>query len=73
MTGEIDLQGNITEIGGLDMKLDGGIRAGVTHFLYPKANHKDFLKWKEKKIENLENIRFDQVSTIEEVFKIIFV
>jgi len=72
ITGEIDLQGNITEIGGLDMKIDGGIRAGVKHFLYPEANHSDFLKWKEKNETKSAKIVFDKVSTIKEVFQYIF-
>jgi hypothetical protein len=72
ITGEIDLQGDITEIGGLDMKIDGGIRAGVKHFLYPEANHSDFLKWKEKNETKSEKIVFDKVSTIKEVFQYIF-
>ena len=43
ITGEICLQGNITEIGGLEVKLLGGIKSGVTTFIYPKDNHKDYL------------------------------
>ena len=42
LTGEINLQGEVTAIGGLDLKIQGGVRAGVKTFLYPKANHKDF-------------------------------
>jgi ATP-dependent Lon protease len=36
ITGEIDLQGNITAIGGLENKILGGIRSGIKTFLYPK-------------------------------------
>ena len=42
MTGEICLQGRVTAIGGLDLKILGGIESGVTHFIYPKENDKDF-------------------------------
>jgi ATP-dependent Lon protease len=42
MTGEISLQGNITAIGGLEQKITGGIRAGITHFLFPEENLIDF-------------------------------
>ena len=38
LTGEICLQGKITAIGGLDLNIRGGMRAGVTTFLYPKTN-----------------------------------
>ena len=48
ITGEINLQGNVTEIGGLDLKIIGGIEAGVKHFIYPESNHKDFEKFKTK-------------------------
>ena len=38
ITGEINMQGGVTAIGGLDLKILGGIKAGVTKFLYPKEN-----------------------------------
>ena len=48
ITGEIDLHGNVTAIGGLDLKIIGGIEAGVKEFLFPDANIDDFNKFKEK-------------------------
>ena len=45
ITGEINLQGNVTAIGGLDLKIIGGINNGVKTFLYPKDNQKDFDKF----------------------------
>jgi ATP-dependent Lon protease len=72
MTGEINLQGEITEIGGLDIKINGGIRAGVKTFLYPKGNHKDFMKWKEKNKDNHNDILFHKVENIQQVFDFIF-
>lgn len=39
MTGEIDLYGNITAIGGLDAKLNGAKKAGINVALIPKENH----------------------------------
>lgn len=75
ITGEITLQGNITAIGGLDIKILGGIKAGIKTFLYPEANEKNFKKfmdkYKEKRI--LEGIVFHKVNHIEDVFKHIFV
>jgi hypothetical protein len=73
ITGEITLQGNVTEIGGLDMKINGGIDAGVKTFLYPKENQKDFLEWKKKTNTNIEGIEFIEISTIQDVFKHVFV
>ena len=40
ITGEISLQGNVTEIGGLDLKIIGGIQGGVKSFIYPEKNKK---------------------------------
>jgi len=74
ITGEISLDGNITEIGGLDLKILGGIKAGVTEFLFPKENEKDFNKFLEKYKDNviLEGIVFHKVSHISEVFDLVF-
>lgn len=74
ITGEINLQGQITAIGGLDVKILGGIRAGVTTFLYPSANIVDFEKFMEKYSEKpiLEGIRFVEISEISDVFENIF-
>ncbi len=75
ITGEITLQGDITEIGGLEQKILGGIRAGITHFLYPKENAPDFKKIMEKyghKVE-LQNVSFTEVEHIEETFSHVLV
>jgi ATP-dependent Lon protease len=73
ITGEICLQGNVTEIGGLDLKLHGGIKAGIKTFVFPTQNNKhyhDFItKCSEKNELNLLNdIKFIQVNTIKELF-----
>jgi endopeptidase La len=44
MTGEINLSGEITQIGGLDSKLNGAKKAGVRLALIPKDNEKDLQK-----------------------------
>ncbi len=71
MTGEINLQGDVTAIGGLDLKILGGIKGGVKEFLYPKENEKDFEKFLEKyKGEKILNgISFNSISNINEVLK----
>ena len=73
ITGEINLQGNVTEIGGLDLKIIGGIEAGVKHFIYPVSNHEDFEKLQEKYKDSsiLEGISFYKVERIEEVIDLI--
>lgn len=73
LTGEINLQGNITAIGGLDLKILGGIKAGVTTFLYPKDNSKEFKLLYEKQQEKLEEYDFKEVSHITDVIKYIII
>ena len=74
ITGEICLQGRVTAIGGLDLKLLGGIRAGVKIFIFPKENQKDFSNFMEKygKKDLIANIQFITVETIDEVIPLIF-
>ena len=75
ITGEICLQGKVTAIGGLDLKIIGGIRSGVKHFIYPKENDKEFDEFMEIYKENpiIEGIQFHPVEHISEVFKLVFV
>ena len=48
MTGEIDLNGSVHAIGGLESKIEGGKIAGAKKILYPSANEKDIKLIKEK-------------------------
>ena len=48
ITGEINLQGEVTAIGGLENKLEGSKRAGIKLALFPKENVKDIKKIKER-------------------------
>ena len=74
ITGEICLQGIVTAIGGLDLKILGGIRAGVKTFIYPADNKKDFTEFMEKYSNKLilKDINFVSVETIDEVMPLIF-
>jgi ATP-dependent Lon protease len=72
ITGEVDLRGNVTAIGGLEYKISGGVRAGVKTFLYPKENHKDFVEYQEKYGIN-EGITFVELSTIRDAFNHVFI
>jgi len=75
ITGEINLQGFVTAIGGLDLKILGGIKAGVTEFIFPKSNSDDFDKFMDKygSIPSVDNISFHMVEHIDEVIEMVFV
>lgn len=60
MTGEIDLIGNITAIGGLEAKLVGAKKARVTIALIPEENS-----------EQLDRLRMEKKSPEDETFKVI--
>ena len=75
ITGEINLQGQVSAIGGLELKILGGIKAGVETFIFPDENKKDYSKFIEKyKDKNVitENIVFHSVSNIHQVLDIVF-
>tara|TARA_B110000444_G_scaffold258722_1_gene300394 strand:+ start:1479 stop:4676 length:3198 start_codon:yes stop_codon:yes gene_type:complete len=74
ITGEINLSGMVTQIGGLELKILGGIRGGITKFIFPLQNKKDFDKIKEKykDTDKLKNIMFKMVENINDVVKEIF-
>ncbi len=74
ITGEITLQGDITAIGGLELKILGGLKAGVKTFIFPKTNTKDYDLFLEKFTNiDLTGIVFHKVSNIKEVFPLVFV
>ena len=75
ITGEMNLQGEVTAIGGLDCKINGGIRGGITEFIFPKQNKNDFNKFLEKygEKEKIKSTVFHQVSDIKEVLDLVFV
>jgi ATP-dependent Lon protease len=74
ITGEINLQGQVTAIGGLESKILGGIRGGVTTFLFPKSNARDFKEFMEKYESKsiISNIAFIEISHIQETIKYVF-
>ena len=75
MTGEICLQGDITAIGGLDLKIFGGIKAGATKFIYPKENSKDYQEFLSNLTDTniIKGIEFYEVSNIKEVIELLLV
>ena len=75
ITGEINLQGRVTAIGGLELKILGGMRAGVKTFIFPEENLKDHKKFMEKYgPKNIipDDIKFINVNNIQQVLKIVF-
>ena len=62
MTGEIDLCQRVTAIGGVDAKLNGAKRAGVTKALIPKDNEED-----------LEKMRRDGLSPEDDNFEVVLI
>jgi len=71
MTGETNLQGRITAIGGLDSKILGSMRAGVKKILYPLENKTDFDDFMEKyaDVVDLTEMSFHAVDNIKEAMK----
>lgn len=73
ITGETHFGYQLTEIGGLREKIIHSIKAGITEFIFPKENDKDFDKIMEKykDTEIIKGIKFHSVSHISEVFDLI--
>ena len=69
LTGEIDLKGCITKIGGLDLKIQGGKDAGLKTILVPYENKEDYDIIKIENPSILENITIIFVKTINEIIK----
>lgn len=70
LTGEIDLNGNIHVIGGLEYKIEGGKKAGVSTICYPEGNSQDIEIIKNTNPDVLENINLIKVKNITEILKI---
>ena len=65
MTGEIDLNGNVHAIGGLDAKLFGAIRAGARTIFIPSDNDDDYAQFVRKNPEiDINVISVEHVSEI---------
>ena len=62
ITGEIDLDGNVIQIGGLHSKLNGAKSAGVKTVLCPKMNEQDYI-----------NIINKDPTLIDNTFKVLFI
>jgi endopeptidase La len=76
LTGEIDLRGNITAIGGLQEKIFGAIRAGVKRVLFPVENQIDLdsiRKDHPNVCSELDNIELVPVKSLEKALDLLLV
>lgn len=74
VTGEAsDLNGSVGEIGALSYKFQGGIKAGVNHFIFPKDNSKDYDDFMKKygTTKLVDGIHFHPISHINEAIELI--
>ena len=74
MTGEIELTGKITKIGGLNFKLIGAKKAGITQVYIPLENKDDLEEINEKYPQLItDNFKVDTVEYIEDIIDKILV
>jgi ATP-dependent Lon protease len=74
VTGEAaDLNGKVGEIGALNYKFKGGIKAGVKSFIFPKENAKDYDDFIQKygSTDLIKGISFHQVDHIDQAIALI--
>ena len=74
VTGEAaDLNGKVGEIGALNYKFKGGIKAGVKSFIFPRENAKDYDDFIKKygSTDLVKGISFHQVDHIDEAIALI--
>ena len=74
VTGEAsDLNGKVGEIGALTYKFQGGIKAGVKSFIFPKENAKDYDDFIKKygSTDLVKGISFHQIEHIDEAIALI--
>ena len=69
ITGEIELNGHITQIGGLVFKLKGAQKAGVTTVYIPRENEDDYIKIKQKDPELCKSMNIIIVDHIRQVLE----
>jgi ATP-dependent Lon protease len=74
ITGETSFDYILTEIGGLEHKIIKSIPSGVTEFIFPEKNRRDFDKIMDKYSNNeiINGIKFHCVNNIQTVFDLIF-
>jgi ATP-dependent Lon protease len=74
ITGEINLKGDVTQIGGLEEKLHGAKKAGIKLVLFPKDNIKNLDKIKERNPTLLDdNFKAISIDRIDEAISLALV
>ena len=71
ITGEINLFGNISQIGGLEFKVMGALKANVKTIIYPTQNQEDIDKILVK-YPSTNSLTFISASNIREILNIVF-
>jgi ATP-dependent Lon protease len=73
ITGEIQMSGEVTAIGGLNYKILGSIKSNVKSFIFPKENEKDFNEFLEKYKEDsiIKGVKFYPISNVTEALDLI--
>lgn len=73
ITGEIQMSGEVTAIGGLNYKILGSLKSNVKSFIFPKENEKDFNEFYEKYKNDkiLNNVSFHPIGNIKEALELI--
>jgi hypothetical protein len=74
LTGEVNLQGDILAVGGLENKFVGAIQAGIEVILYPDSNQRDVKQIQERYGDWMEeqNVRLIPIKHIQDAFNIAF-
>ena len=69
------MKGDVNAIGGLYEKISGGIKAGITTFIIPKQNERDYNevieKYQNKNIDIKSIITMHMVENINQIFKLL--
>ena len=73
ITGEIQMSGEVTAIGGLNYKILGSLKSNVKSFIFPKENEKDFNEFLEKYKDDeiINGIKFYPISNVKEALDLI--
>tara|TARA_B100000768_G_scaffold178149_1_gene193433 strand:- start:3650 stop:6190 length:2541 start_codon:yes stop_codon:yes gene_type:complete len=72
ITGEINLQGDVMTIGGLEEKLQGAKKAGVVKAYIPRGNEKDLYKIRQRVPTLFNNFDVEIVDHVDDVMNNVF-
>lgn len=73
ITGEIQMSGDVTAIGGLQSKILGSLKTNIKSFIFPKENEKEFKEFieKYKNADILNGINFYPILNVTEALDLI--